>query len=207
VLIRRQNQRGVTLIEILVGVTIVGILFAVGAPSFSSWLQNTRTRTTAESIQNGLQLARAEAVRRNTLVRFQLTSDMTNGCTLSTTTSYWVVSTNGTNSGDPTGSCDSQPSDTVAPYLIQKRSGNEGSTGVTIVANQGTVAFNGLGWQGSVTNLDASVVTPTNVIFQIPDTTTVTCSTSLRCLQVQVSTTGQIRMCDPALASTDPQGC
>lgn len=67
-------QRGVSLIELMIGIVIMAILLAAGMPTFGRWLQDTQVRTAAESIQNGLQTARNEAVRRNTNVRFNLTS-------------------------------------------------------------------------------------------------------------------------------------
>ncbi len=203
------RQAGVTLIELLIGLVIFGLLFSMAAPSFTGWIQNARNRTAAEALLNGLQLARAEAVRRNAQVRFQLTSSLDNTCTLSTTAVNWVVSINGANGGDPTGLCGSAPSDTVAPYIIQTRSSTQGSSNVIVAASQGTVAFNGLGRQAVVTNQDGSVTVLANIIIQIPDPALVTCAPagSLRCMQVQVGTGGQIRMCDPGLASTDPQGC
>jgi type IV fimbrial biogenesis protein FimT len=64
--------RGFSLVELIVGMAILGVLLAIAMPAFSNWLRNARVRTAAESVQNGLQLARAEAVRRNTTMRFQL---------------------------------------------------------------------------------------------------------------------------------------
>ncbi len=43
-----------------------------GIPSFSEFLQNRKVRNAAEAIHTGLSLAKAEAVRRNTLVTFTL---------------------------------------------------------------------------------------------------------------------------------------
>lgn len=63
-------ERGVSLIELMIGLTILSILLFEGLPSFAAWMQNTQIRTAAESIQNGLQMARTEAVRRNTNVQF-----------------------------------------------------------------------------------------------------------------------------------------
>lgn len=69
-----KNQRGVSLIELIIGIVVLSLVLALGMPSFSAWVQNTQTRTAAESILNGLQLARNEAVRRNANVRFSLTN-------------------------------------------------------------------------------------------------------------------------------------
>jgi type IV fimbrial biogenesis protein FimT len=43
-----------SLVEILVAVAIVAVLFAAAAPDFSNWIQNSKIRTEAEAIQNGL---------------------------------------------------------------------------------------------------------------------------------------------------------
>ena len=80
------------MIELMVGIAIVAVLFAMASPSFGVWIKNSQIRTSAEAIQNGLMLARSEAVRRNTTVRFQLTSTLDNNCALSTSGSNWVVS-------------------------------------------------------------------------------------------------------------------
>ncbi|HYD97327.1 MAG TPA: GspH/FimT family pseudopilin [Noviherbaspirillum sp.] len=65
---------GFSVVELLIVVAIVAILSGLAAPSFSSILTNSRVRTGAEGILSGLQLARAEAIRRNTNVSFRLDS-------------------------------------------------------------------------------------------------------------------------------------
>lgn len=191
-------QRGTSLVELMIGLAIVALLFAMGAPSFSSWIQNSQIRTSAEAIQNGLYLARGEAVRRNAAVRFQLTTDVTASCTLSTSGGNWVVSQD-----DPSGACGSAASDTVTPRIIQVRPAAEGSANAVVAAGQSTIVFNGL---GRVTPVPAG-----NIDINITNPTGGACATStsagMRCLRVRVSTGGQIRMCDPILAGTDPQGC
>lgn len=187
-----RRQRGITLIEISIGLTILAILLALAAPGFGTWLQNSKIRTTAEAINNGLQLARAEAVQRNTQVRFQLTDSISSACALSTTNSNWVISLD-----DPSGACANAPSDTVAPRIIQTRPAAEGSTGTVVAADQAAIAFNGLGRQSS---LGGAALTTVNINIS-------SASAGTRSLRVIVSTGGQTRMCDPALPSTDPQGC
>jgi len=56
----------------MVGIVIVGVLVSLAMPSFQDVLRNSEVRTAAESIANGLQRARAEAVARNTNVQFVL---------------------------------------------------------------------------------------------------------------------------------------
>lgn len=70
---------GFTLIELLTVVTVMTVMLFLALPNFSVWLQNTQIRTAGEAILNGLQLARAEAVRRN--VNIELTMDGSSGWT------------------------------------------------------------------------------------------------------------------------------
>ena len=50
------NQYGVSLLELMIAIAIGSVLLMLGIPSFKSWIQNTQTRTAAESILNGLQI-------------------------------------------------------------------------------------------------------------------------------------------------------
>lgn len=68
---RLKSTAGVTLIELVVAVAILGILSFAAMPSFVNWIQNTRTRAAAESVLRGLQLARQEAIRNNQRVEFR----------------------------------------------------------------------------------------------------------------------------------------
>ncbi len=189
-------QRGMTLVEFMIGLVIVAVLLSMGAPSFIEWIQNGQIRNSAEAIQNGLQLARAEAVRRNTTVRFQLASSVGDDCALSTSGGSWVVSLD-----DPTGACASAPSDTPAPRIIQVRPAAEGSANAVVAAGQATFIFNGLGRLTPVPvgNVDIDISNPVGGSCQPVG--------AMRCLRVRVSPGGQLRMCDPTRGSTDPQGC
>jgi type IV fimbrial biogenesis protein FimT len=64
--------RGVTLIELMIGMVIISSLLLVGMPSFTNWIQDLQVRGAAESIQSGLLLARSEAIRRNRPVQLTL---------------------------------------------------------------------------------------------------------------------------------------
>jgi len=196
-----QKQRGVTLVEIAITMAIVAFLLAMGGPSFSQWLQNTQIRTTAQGIQNGLQMARAEAVRRNTNVGFTLTSTLDSGCELSVTGPDWVISM-GSPINDLPGACGSAPSDDAAPRIIQKRPGAETGVNAVATADQPSIVFNGL---GRLTPVPAG-----NIAINVTNPVGGTCAADggkMRCLRVQVTSVGQIRMCDPARSGTDPTGC
>ena len=71
---------GFSLIELLVAIAVMTIMLLLALPNFSIWMQNTQIRTAGEGILAGMQLARAEAVRRNTSVRFQLVNSLTSSC-------------------------------------------------------------------------------------------------------------------------------
>jgi type IV fimbrial biogenesis protein FimT len=193
----RQKQSGLTLIELMITLTIVAVLLLVGLPSFFAWMQSSQIRNAADSILNALVLARTEAIRQNKPVNFQLVTTVTAACAVSTSGTNWVVSLE-----NPAGKCNQAQSDTVAPRIVQKRAANEGSPNVVVAADLATITFNGV---GQATNL---TVSPTSITVTNP--TGGTCASTggtIRCLRVDTTPAGQIRMCDPARASTDPQGC
>ena len=115
---------GFSLVELMIGITIMAIVISVGMPSYSTWIRNTRIRTVAESIQNGLQMARAEAVKRNAAVQFVLSDDAS---------AAWVVGCVTVNS--------------TCPADIQSRTVGEGSSSDIIVETDAgyTVVFNNFG--------------------------------------------------------------
>ena len=67
-----KKQIGFSLIEVMIVVAIIGITASIAMPSYSAWIANTKVRTATESILNGIQKARSEALLRNTAVSFTL---------------------------------------------------------------------------------------------------------------------------------------
>lgn len=189
-------NRGFSLIELMITLAVLALVLMIGLPNMSTWLQNTQIRTSAEAMQSGLQLARAEALKRNTSVRFQLVDTLTSSCAFSASGTSWVVSLAPAN-----GLCNVDPSETTAPQIIQKRSGTEGSRNAVVTATGGTtVMFNGLGRAaaGSLTQIDIS--NPNSGACKTPAG-----NEPMRCLRITVSSGGQVRMCDPGVsAATDP---
>jgi prepilin-type N-terminal cleavage/methylation domain-containing protein len=73
-MLSRQRQRGFSMVELAVVLTIMGILIALGMPTLSEYMANARLGSTAQSFYNGMNLARSEAIRRNAQVEFAMTS-------------------------------------------------------------------------------------------------------------------------------------
>jgi type IV fimbrial biogenesis protein FimT len=68
-----KKMAGFTLIELMITVVVLGIFLSLAIPSYSDWMKRLQMRNAAESILNGLQLARVEAIKRNLSVTMRLT--------------------------------------------------------------------------------------------------------------------------------------
>lgn len=209
----RVTGAGFSLIELMVGVSILAVLLALALPSFSEWIRNNQVRMMAESLREGLQLARSEAIKRNTRVRVQLVTTLDATCALSTTGPYWVA--NGDASVTPAGNCGAAPSLTTAPKIVQASPVTSAASKVTVAASKpsatstgvAVVVFDAAGRQAAATN-------PTSApgLFSVDvKSATGTCLVNggdVRCLRVVVTTSGEVRMCDPKpTAITDPTRC
>ncbi len=173
-----RRQRGATLLEFLIAFSILGILVATAVPSFRDWIINSQVRTAADTINSGLQLARTEAVRRNTRVRWTL-ADSTGGS--------WVVNVPATGA------------------TIQTRSGNEGTISTLVISTQNDIVFNGVGWVTPTPNaaIQINVSNPGAGACQAAGGG----GGPVRCLRLLVGAGGQVRMCDPVLGSSSAAAC
>lgn len=198
------RQRGFSLIEVMVTITVLALILFAAAPSLGTWMDNARIRGTVEALQLGLQTARSEAVSRNQSISFNLVSlddpnVMDNSCDLSATSGSWVVSVS-----TPADKCGTAPSASATPQIVAKRAiGDSG----------GRVKING--WQEDGTTAATTVtfngfgrVTNTTPLARI-DVDGPVDGTDYRKLRLLITAAGAIRMCDPKLAadSTDPRKC
>jgi len=199
---KRPAGRGVTLVELIVVVVLVSMLLALAMPSATAWMRNTQIRNVATAIQNGLQRALVEAMRRNTNVQFSLVSltdraVMDNSCALSAAGASWVVSLD-----SPQTKCGVAIDDTTTPRILDLKAAGGGSAQATVEAKDSagtaasTVLFDGF---GRVVNGSG--------IATIDVQSSVTGS-DYRALRIAIGTGGTIRMCEPAVtATTDPRAC
>jgi type IV fimbrial biogenesis protein FimT len=183
-----KRARGVTLLELMIGLTILGILLMMAMPSYSTWIQNTKIRAATESLQAGLQLARAEAVRRNAQVELVLTGSLPTPAEVgaivpATTGPNWMVRVY------QAGGIYS-----AADFIEGKSATEGGGAGAAIAADASRFRFNGVGRP-----------TPTPAATLNIDITNP--SGGDRPLKVTVSRGGVIRTCDPKLAAPNPQAC
>lgn len=168
---------GFTLVELMIAVTVSGILLVLGVPALRGVIENTRIRATAESIKYGMDLARNDAVRLNTQVQF-----------VSSATG-WAVSrvSDGTvmHAGTGQEAASQQVVLTFAPG---------GSDRITFDSLGHSVATNPADGSAPLTQVDVESVNPPTV-------------NGYRPMRVQVLPGGATRMCDPAVDATDPRVC
>lgn len=60
---KKRNNKGLTLIELMVGISIVGILIAATTPNLLSWMPEYRLRRAARELHGNLQYARMTAIK------------------------------------------------------------------------------------------------------------------------------------------------
>jgi len=195
-------QRGLTLVELLVTLSMLAFLMLAGMPSLGSWMRNTQIRTAAESLQNGLAKARNEALRRNQRAIFSLVnSTSASNCALSATSANWIVSLQ-----SPADNCDEANSQTTAPMILERWGSSEASSSITLQVKDETCASNATTTQvvyNGYGRLDTAAATPMRCIVIGHSG-----GSGNRTLRLNISLSGQVRMCDPAVTDAyDPRKC
>ena len=172
------RQAGVTLIELIVTLSVAAILATLAVPSFQTMILNREIAASAESVLNGLQLARAEAVKRNSQISFVMNADST-----------WTVGCI-----TVTASC---------PASIQSSTVGDGANSVVTItptpAEAAIAAFNSFGTP------IPGVSVLTQLDFTLP--VSVLPAAQAHPLRVVVGAGGAPRLCDPTMVAPDPRAC
>lgn len=171
--------RGMTLIELMIGLAIAAILLLLAAPSYRDFIANTNVRNAAENTVAGLRRANAEAVKRNAPVRFSLGGG------------GWSVD-------------EIDPADGSVENAIESYKFSEGAAKASIDSLGGgtAITFNGLG-RVLPANYDGAPL-----IADLQFSTAMVASPRILHVVVgnDKSATG-IRICDTKFPATDPSGC
>ena len=208
-MLKIRRTQGFSLIELMIGLAVLSMLLLLGVPAFSTVLQNMKLRSSAENFVAGMQLARAEAVRRNTQVEILLTDDDANGVN-AVTTAYsptgrtWIVRAV---SGGVLKALDYKlgyegEGSMSTPAVKMSGSTDAGATPVSSVVFDGF----GIGYNGS-NGVKATLTAP--IVFQFTNPVGGACAPAgpMRCLNVTVSMSGgKVRMCDPAVNTVTSPG-
>lgn len=180
---RRNRHKGFSLIELATVVTLLAVMLSIALPAVTDWIATQRVRAAAEGMVNGLQLARAEAIRSNTLINLEIGAGGI---------SWEIYVTPPPNTARDVGL---QPT-------VQRR-GAESSSNITITAYTDTatpiglpaiVTFNGLG----------RMTAPDKGAFSINYASSVS-GVRAMCATVMSNTP---KLCDPQLTDVnDPRSC
>ncbi|GGA08498.1 pilus assembly FimT family protein [Dyella caseinilytica] len=202
-----REQRGVSLIELMVVVTVIAILIMLGIPSFQQWVVNTRIRSITESIQNGLRLARNQASQQDTNVRFQLNS-----------ASSWQVCVLPASAASAAAETDCSNALSIVQTFNSPGSGSNVQVGASTAVNSvatgayGTIVSGGVPTGITFNSLGRPSAYGTTSMLRV-DVTAAQASLQVqaagRRLVTTISAGGMVNMCDPyfTFSATSPQGC
>lgn len=136
------QDRGFTLLELLVTLSIAAILLAVGVPSYITFIDNNRVTSQANDMLYSFNMARSEAIKRGTEVRLVSVagSDWSGGWNL-------VADTNNDSDFD-------DPED----ILMQWEALNSGGSLVIAVSNSPTDTYMAFNSRGGLSPSNASFI-------------------------------------------------
>lgn len=76
----RERARGVTLLELMTAIAVLGVLTAVGVPAFTNIMRNNQIAAESSDLVMALSLARSEAVKRGMRVSVCAAGAVANTC-------------------------------------------------------------------------------------------------------------------------------
>lgn len=85
----RKKMSGMTLIEMMITISILGILSAIAIPNMMDWVRDARLASQSDLLVTGLSSARLEAVKRRSDVVFCPANDANTATACSGTAADW----------------------------------------------------------------------------------------------------------------------
>lgn len=169
----KKANSGITLLELIIGFVIVGIIMTLAASSLVDYFRNSKVRNLADELQADLQNAKYEAIKRNGTVNLTITG------------TRWITTA----------------IDNTGQTQLSERTALSDENNLTIQPANLSISFNS---QGRLTGSGG------NITVAIRPQNSLECRQNrgnIRCLQINIQTSGQLKLCDPALDSSDPRGC
>jgi type IV fimbrial biogenesis protein FimT len=205
----RSRERGFSIIEAVIAISIIALLVVMGMPAMGIFLDNQKIRAATETMYAGLQEARVEAAKRNAPVEFVMFNDAIDPNDFTFIDNVTPVA-GGTNWAVRV------PKATVpVTYeLVTVRSGAESSASgaasvVSVTGGAATITFNGFGGTNGLAGTATFQFARANPVN--PD---LLCKGAggtgeIRCLNITVTTGGQIKVCDPdpSIPTNDTRHC
>ncbi|MCM2296658.1 GspH/FimT family pseudopilin [Rhodoferax sp.] len=155
----KQLERGFSLIELLVTISVIAILSAIAVPSFQSMIETRRLIAATEGVYAHLQFARSEAVK------FGFAANL--NVSIKTGTPWCLGISNATASCD----CNTAGACVYGPDAVMQRNliGSE-FTNVALSTNQANAQLDGIrggfgGTAGTITLTSSPSNRTTNIVF------------------------------------------
>lgn len=136
------SQHGVTMIELVIVIAIAAILALIAIPSMVSVVRDFRQKTALSLLTSDLNLARSEAIKRNTRMLVCVRNSAGADCASGTDwKAGWVVCTDANSDNQ----CDDGTADNPNPVAVRPALHST----LTLTASDAVIRFNANGTQGA----------------------------------------------------------
>jgi type IV fimbrial biogenesis protein FimT len=141
----KNRSRGFTLMELMIVLTLAAVILALGAPSFGEFRRSNRMAGIANDFLVGLQVARSEAIKRQTSVSLCPSADPAGNlgeptCTDTSNFSGWIVF------ADPNDNCQREDSEEILQVGERIDTATNPSTRTTSAADTTCISFAATGF-------------------------------------------------------------